>query len=167
MAKKKKAKRVNYHKKCDELWPKIVKLGHNCLITTCNNREGSNAHHLLEKSTWTHFRYVPNNGVEVCYWHHTFADDIRAHGTHDYDQFKCQIPNAFDRLLQQERNHQWQWRERNKTNKQHRGIEIDYEATYRYLRNILNDLRCGLELKDLEGGKYFLIIDNETKEFIS
>lgn len=155
-------RKINYPQKCEDTWKLIVKAGGSCIVTHCQKRHGSHAHHLLEKGfgCYPHFAYIPFNGVEICFWHHTLADDISAHGNIETEE-------NFDNILQQERNTQWDWKQRNEGNKKHAGQKIDYETTYHYLLNILNDLESGIPLHELEGGKYFLIINNEFKEFIS
>ncbi len=155
-------RKINYPKKCEDTWKLIVKFGGTCIVTHCQKRHRPHGHHLLEKGfgCYPHFCLVPFNGVEICFWHHTMAPDISAHGNIETEQ-------KFDDVLQQERNTQWDWKQRNQGNKQHAGQKIEYEATYHYLESILDDLKSGFELKDIDGGKYYLVIDNQTKEFDS
>jgi len=112
-----------YMEEATKLWADdIKKVGH-CEIPGCT-RGNLNAHHLLEKSTWTHLRCDPSNGVCLCSYHHTHSNEIAAHGP-------LPATEAFIEWLKADRSGQYAWYQENKDDKSFH--DIDFEKVYEEL----------------------------------
>lgn len=67
-------------KKADKLWSECVKIRDWYKCQYCDKTEYLNSHHLFtraRKST----RWVLNNGITLCSWHHTLSSTFSAHQT--------------------------------------------------------------------------------------
>lgn len=114
-----------YRQESTKLWADEIKMVGQCEIYGCTRTDDLNAHHLLEKSHWTHLRYDLSNGVCLCSGHHTMDRDICPHGS---------LPaiEAFLEWLRTKRSGQYVWYMEHKLD--HRYQDIDIEQIYNELK---------------------------------
>jgi hypothetical protein len=110
-----------FKQEATKLWGEEVRKVGRCEIPGCTRTDDLNAHHLLEKSVWTHLRFDLSNGVCLCSGHHMMDRDICAHGS-------LPATEAFLDWLQDERRGQWTWYQEHKLDKLCQ--DVDYEQEY-------------------------------------
>ncbi len=111
--------RRKFKEEATKLWSEEIRAVGACEI--CNSTDNLNAHHLLEKSVWTHLRYDLSNGVCLCAGHHTMDRDCCPHGN---------LPaiEAFILWLFVNREGQSAWYTQHKHDQKYQ--DIDYEAAF-------------------------------------
>jgi len=83
---------------CDDLWSYAVKLRDNFTCQVCNTKypqvsRGLNAHHIKTKGAKHSFRYVLDNGISLCVYHHR--------------KFAHAEPEKFKRWLIENKGQEW------------------------------------------------------------
>jgi hypothetical protein len=111
--------RARYKTEADKLWSDKIRAVGYCQI--CGNRDNLNAHHLLEKSVWTHLRYDVSNGVCLCCSCHTLNPVLSAH-------HNPVSTDNFIEYLNQNMSSTYRYFKRHKTDKTF--YAIDYREAY-------------------------------------
>lgn len=111
-----------YKEVSNTLWSKEIRAVGRCEI--CGKTDNLNAHHILEKSVWSHLARDLSNGICLCSDHHTFNVDISPHRCISSSQ-------AFLEWLQINRPGQYKWYMEHKQDEKYQGC--DYEAAYNEL----------------------------------
>jgi len=111
-----------YRKEADLLWSLEIRSVGCCEV--CGSRNALNAHHILEKSVWTHLRHDLSNGICLCAHCHTFSPKLSPH---------TNLPavEAFMDWLETNRSGIWLWYLEKKEDKIRQ--DIDYEQAYNEL----------------------------------
>lgn len=121
-----KKRKINWKKRCDELWSAIVRRVGKCAV--CGSTHGLNAHHLIGR-TRAKYRHDLKNSCCLCFSHHTFDPNLSAH------QSNASTLN-FLLWLEQNRPEQYQWLMDHKDDKAKAGEKMDYEQIYTQLKQI-------------------------------
>ncbi len=106
------------------LWANEIKEVGQCEILGCDKTDDLQAHHLLEKTVWTHLSRDLTNGICLCSNHHRFNLDISPHTT-------LPAVQAFLEFIKNERSGVWVWYEEHKNDAKYQNF--DYEAAYHEL----------------------------------
>jgi len=103
------------------LWADDIKKVGVCEIPGCGKTENLQAHHLLEKTVWTHLSRDRTNGICLCSHHHKFDLTICPHGV-------LPAVQAILDFVYSERHGVWMWYEEHKHDEKYQ--KFDYEAAY-------------------------------------
>jgi hypothetical protein len=113
-----------FKKESMKLWSKEIVAVGMCEIPGCGKTEDLQAHHLLEKTVWTHLSRDLTNGICLCSHHHKWNLDICPHGV---------LPAvlAFFAFIVMKRAGVLYWYEEKKLDQKYQ--PFDYEAAYHEL----------------------------------
>ena len=107
-----------------KLWSKEIVAVGVCEIPGCGKTENLQAHHLLEKTVWTHLSRDLTNGICLCAHHHKWNLDICPHGV-------LPAVMAFFVFIVHDRAGVWLWYEERKDDQKYQ--PFDYEVAFHEL----------------------------------
>ncbi|HUT56796.1 MAG TPA: HNH endonuclease [Phycisphaerae bacterium] len=113
-------------KRADKLWREVIlkRCGYGCVVCGATGR--LEAHHLIRRDA-IFYRHNPENGVALCYQHHTGSSKESAHGA----------PWWFEAWVERARPDQYEWWEKNRY-EVITGQKINYEQVCDVLQDILD-----------------------------
>ena len=121
--------KARFKKEASEIWSEIIRSVGVCEVCgkTCIKL---NAHHILEKSKWTHLRFDLNNGVCLCEDHHTMNPILSPHNN-------VVSSDNFLTWMRKNKNKKYQYYLDHKDDQLFQ--EIDYETEYYRLKDVMNE----------------------------
>lgn len=135
-----KRSRKTMRNKCDLLWGWCVREAAHDACALCN-MSGVQAHHLIRRDAmW--YRHFPENGIALCFTHHTGNNVDSAHGA----------PLGFIELLQRSRPKVYDWWEAHRHDL-HIGEKGDYEDIYNDLKGWEAELKEGRYVERFIGAR--------------